>query len=45
MVTIHQAQPTIQLLLSTSEYGGALDLISTTQEVLKQEMQGIHCLR
>ncbi|KAK3092497.1 hypothetical protein FSP39_003642 [Pinctada imbricata] len=38
MATVHQTQPTIQLLLSTNEFVGALDLISTTQEVLSQEL-------
>ncbi|XP_064271031.1 vacuolar protein sorting-associated protein 54 isoform X2 [Passer domesticus] len=45
MSTVHQTQPTVQLLLSTSEYVGALDLIATTQEVLQQELQGIHSFR
>ena len=45
MSTVHQTQPTIQLLLSTNEFVGALDLISTTQEVLAQELQGIVCFR
>ena len=45
MVTVHQTQPTIQLLLSTSEYAGSLDLIRTTQEVLHQELAGLQCFR
>lgn len=45
MATIHQTQPTIQLLLSTSDYVGALDLINTTQEVVQQELMGINCFR
>lgn len=45
MATVHQTQPTIQLLLSTSEFVGALDLIYTTQEVLSQELAGIHSFR
>ncbi|XP_033126648.1 vacuolar protein sorting-associated protein 54-like [Anneissia japonica] len=45
MATVHQTQPTIQLLLSTSEFVGALDLISTTQEVLTQELSGIQSFR
>lgn len=45
MASVHQAQPTIQLLLSTNEYSGAFDLIETTQQVLKQELAGIHCFR
>ncbi|CAG2224244.1 VPS54 [Mytilus edulis] len=45
MATVHQTQPTIQLLLSTNEFVGALDLISTTQEVLSQELPGVHSFR
>ena len=45
MATVHQTQPTIQLLLSTSDFVGALDLISTTQEVVHQELMSIHCFR
>lgn len=45
MATVHQTQPTIQLLLATNEFVGALDLISTTQEVLAQELQGLVCFR
>ncbi|XP_062586622.1 vacuolar protein sorting-associated protein 54-like isoform X2 [Saccostrea cucullata] len=45
MSTVHQTQPTIQLLLSTQEFVGALDLISTTQEVLTQELAGVHSFR
>lgn len=45
MATVHQTQPTIQLLLSTSDFVGALDLITTTQEVLEQELAGIQSFR
>lgn len=45
MAAVHQTQPTVQLLLSTSEFVGALELIATTKEVLQQELQGIHCFR
>lgn len=45
MATVHQTQPTIQLLLTTSDFVGALDLISTTQEVLHQELAGIQSFR
>jgi len=45
MATVHQTQPTIQLLLSTSDFVGALDLIGTTQEVVQQELMSIHCFR
>ncbi|XP_058062732.1 vacuolar protein sorting-associated protein 54 [Anopheles bellator] len=45
MATVHQTQPMIQLLLSTQDYVAALDLISTTQEILGQELTGVHCFR
>ena len=45
METVHQTQPTIQLLLATSDFVGALDLISTTQEVLQQELAGVQSFR
>jgi hypothetical protein len=35
----------IQLLLSTPDYVAALDLISTTQEILVQELAGVHSFR
>jgi vacuolar protein sorting-associated protein 54 len=45
MATVHQTQPMIQLLLSTPDYVAALDLISTTQEILVQELAGVHSFR
>ncbi|XP_058819414.1 vacuolar protein sorting-associated protein 54 [Topomyia yanbarensis] len=45
MATVHQTQPMIQLLLSTQDYVAALDLIGTTQEILSQELRGLHCFR
>ncbi|XP_063982746.1 vacuolar protein sorting-associated protein 54 isoform X1 [Diachasmimorpha longicaudata] len=45
MATVHQSQPMIQLLLSTPDYVAALDLISTTQEILHQELNGIQSFR
>ncbi|XP_070304810.1 vacuolar protein sorting-associated protein 54 [Salvelinus sp. IW2-2015] len=33
MAAVHQSQPTVQLLLSTSEFVGALELIATTRRV------------
>lgn len=45
IATVQQTQPTIQLLLSTSDFVGALDLITVTQEVLQTELQGVHSLR
>jgi vacuolar protein sorting-associated protein 54 len=45
MATVHQTQPMIQVLLGTQDYVAALDLISTTQEILALELSGIHCFR
>ncbi|XP_062866446.1 vacuolar protein sorting-associated protein 54 [Trichomycterus rosablanca] len=45
MAAVQQTQPTVQLLLSTSEFVGALELINTTKEVLQQELQGVHSFR
>lgn len=45
MATIHQTQPTIQILLSTSDYISALDLIDTSLEILQQELAGVQCFR
>lgn len=45
MATIYQTQPTIQRLLGTNDFIGALDLIATTQEILSQELVGIQCFR
>lgn len=45
MATIHQTQPTIQLLLTSSDFVSALDLIDTSLEVLQQELAGVQCFR
>ncbi|KAG5676824.1 hypothetical protein PVAND_006631 [Polypedilum vanderplanki] len=45
MASVHQTQPMIQVLLGTQDYVAALDLISTTQEILAQELSTIHCFR
>lgn len=45
MATVHQTQPMIQLLLGTQDYVAALDLIFTTQEIVAQELVGIHCFK
>lgn len=45
MATVHQTQPMIQLLLGTQDYVAALDLISTTQEIVAQELVGVHCFK
>ncbi|ESO85430.1 hypothetical protein LOTGIDRAFT_229439 [Lottia gigantea] len=45
MSAIHQTQQIIQTLLGTNEFVGALDLISTTQDILNQHLAGIHSFR
>jgi len=45
IATVHQTQPTIQLLLSNSQFVQALDLISTSQDVVYLELEGLHCFR
>ena len=45
MSSIHETQPTIQRLLSDNEFIGALDLISTSQDVLNKDLCGIHSFR
>ncbi|TRY86070.1 hypothetical protein DNTS_030167 [Danionella cerebrum] len=45
MAALQQTQPTVQLLLAGGEFTGALELISTSKEVLQQELQGIHSFR
>jgi len=43
--TLHQTQPTIQVLLSRQEFSGALDLISTSQDIIKDDLGEIVSLR
>jgi len=45
MATVHQTQPNIQMLLATSDYVGALDLITATQDILTRDLAGIHSFR
>lgn len=45
MATVHQTQPNIQMLLATSDYVGALDLISATQDILTRDLAGIQSFR
>ncbi|XP_066260954.1 vacuolar protein sorting-associated protein 54 [Euwallacea similis] len=45
MATVLQTQPMLQLLLSSSDYVGALELIEGTQEVLAKELAGVTSLR
>jgi len=45
MATVHQTQPNIQMLLATSDYVGALDLITATQDILMRDLAGIQSFR
>lgn len=45
MAEVHQTQPMIQLLLGTQDYVCAIDLISSTQELVAKELTGIHCFK
>lgn len=45
MATVLQTQPTLQLLLSSSDFVAALELISSTQEVLAKKLAGVTSLR
>eukprot|EP00911_Craspedida_sp_UC1_P002504 UC1_evm1s1861 len=42
---VNQAQATVQLLLATCDYVGALDVITTTKEVLRDELSGVGTVR
>lgn len=42
---VHQTQPKLQLLLATSDFAPAIELIETTKEVLRTELSGVHSLR
>ncbi len=42
---VSQTQATLQLLLATSDYVGALDLIATTQDVLRTDLRDLVCVR
>jgi vacuolar protein sorting-associated protein 54 len=45
MATVRRAQPHLQLLLSQNDFAGALDLIQSTQDVLRTELSGITAFR
>ncbi|KAG0433097.1 hypothetical protein HPB47_020248 [Ixodes persulcatus] len=45
MATVHQAQPTIQRLLATSDFVRALDFIEATREILTLELAGVQSFR
>lgn len=45
MATISQTQLTIQMLLSNGDFVGALDLITTTRDILTTDLAGLVCFR
>merc|ERR1740128_432932 len=45
LYTLHQTQPTIQILLSRQEFAGALDLISTSQDIIKDDIGDVIALK
>ena len=45
MSTLHETQPTIQQLLTSSDFSGALDLITTSCEILSVHLNGVHAFR
>ncbi|XP_055353415.1 vacuolar protein sorting-associated protein 54-like isoform X2 [Paramacrobiotus metropolitanus] len=45
VLTISQTQATIQMLLASGDFVGALDLITTTRDIVGSELSGLHCFR
>lgn len=45
MAVVLQTKPNIHMLLAIPDYVAALDLIHTTQDLLSQELAGIHSFR
>lgn len=43
IATVRTAQPTIQALLASDDYVGALELIGSTQAALRGELAGVRC--
>jgi hypothetical protein len=43
LAAIRTAQPTIQALLATEDYVGALELIGSTQRTLRGDLAGVRC--
>ena len=43
--TLHKTQPTIQLQLTRQEFAAALELISTSKDILSNETANIACLK
>ena len=45
LASVQQAQSTIQVMISGADPLGALELIATTQDVLRTELRGLACVR
>ncbi|CAF0744272.1 unnamed protein product [Didymodactylos carnosus] len=45
LTIVNQTQITVRLLLTTSDYVSALDLIMATREIIQTELNNVHCLR
>lgn len=45
MATVKQTQSMVQTLLNSYDFLGALELISTTQTVLREELSGVVSFR
>nr|XP_027207943.1 vacuolar protein sorting-associated protein 54-like [Penaeus vannamei] len=45
MSAVREVQSTIQVMLARQEFTAALDLISTTQDLLHTELNTIRCLK
>lgn len=45
MSSVYQTKSTIDLHLESAEFTGALDLITMSQEILRQDLRGIRSLR
>ncbi|OQV16780.1 Vacuolar protein sorting-associated protein 54 [Hypsibius exemplaris] len=45
VATVSQTQLTIQMLLSNGDFVGALDLITTTRDVVTSDLSGLTCFR
>eukprot|EP00923_Selenidium_pygospionis_P001276 GHVN01001926.1.p1 GENE.GHVN01001926.1~~GHVN01001926.1.p1 ORF type:complete len:1165 (+),score=113.48 GHVN01001926.1:451-3495(+) len=43
--SVRQAQPSLQLLLASQDFGTALDLVESSQAVLRDELSGIYATR
>jgi vacuolar protein sorting-associated protein 54 len=45
IASLYQTKPTLQLMIETNEFVGALELAQTSKEILVQELQGATCFK